>query len=330
MPLRDTLPNGWGPRADRLIRASPYRPMYERALQLTATRRPRTTPCKSVERWLQDNFTLRRARAEPRRAADGLPVQEDKRGYCQQFSGAMALMLRMAGIPARVAAGFSPGSYNKDTRRVPRARPRRPLVGGGLVHRDRLGAVRPDAGALARRGRSRARSPRAPRAADAGEVRQSASGAAALASAPRRRAPRAARAATGLVLAAGAAPRGRRRSAPRRVAIGSAHHAAAAAVAGRARGRAALGAAPRARAARLEPARRRRRCSPSSAGWAGWPARARRPTRARCAPTATTRARPPARAYGSGAQLRRELSRGECARPAPGPDRDPARRVRAR
>ena len=28
----------------------------------------------------------------------------------------MALMLRMAGIPARVAAGFSPGSYNKDTR----------------------------------------------------------------------------------------------------------------------------------------------------------------------------------------------------------------------
>ena len=25
-------------------------------------------------------------------------------------------MLRMAGIPARVAAGFSPGSYNKDTR----------------------------------------------------------------------------------------------------------------------------------------------------------------------------------------------------------------------
>jgi transglutaminase superfamily protein len=42
-------------------------------------------------------------------------IDEDKRGYCQQFSGTMALMLRMAGIPARVAAGFSPGSYNKDT-----------------------------------------------------------------------------------------------------------------------------------------------------------------------------------------------------------------------
>jgi len=40
---------------------------------------------------------------------------EDRIGYCQQFSGAMALMLRMLRIPARVAAGFTPGSYNRDT-----------------------------------------------------------------------------------------------------------------------------------------------------------------------------------------------------------------------
>ena len=40
---------------------------------------------------------------------------QDEAGYCQQFSGTMALMLRMLGIPARVAAGFSPGSYNTDT-----------------------------------------------------------------------------------------------------------------------------------------------------------------------------------------------------------------------
>ena len=30
-------------------------------------------------------------------------------GYCQMFSGAMALVLRMHGIPARVAVGFPPG-----------------------------------------------------------------------------------------------------------------------------------------------------------------------------------------------------------------------------
>ena len=34
---------------------------------------------------------------------------DSRRGYCQQFSGAMALLLRMGGVPARVATGFSPG-----------------------------------------------------------------------------------------------------------------------------------------------------------------------------------------------------------------------------
>jgi hypothetical protein len=34
-------------------------------------------------------------------------------GYCQHFAGAMALMLRYLGIPARVAAGFTTGTYDK-------------------------------------------------------------------------------------------------------------------------------------------------------------------------------------------------------------------------
>ncbi len=40
-------------------------------------------------------------------------VAEGKRGYCQQFAGAMALMLRFLGIPARVAAGFTSGRYRE-------------------------------------------------------------------------------------------------------------------------------------------------------------------------------------------------------------------------
>jgi protein-glutamine gamma-glutamyltransferase len=36
-------------------------------------------------------------------------------GYCQQFSGAMVLLLRMGGIPARVATGFSPGGFRRST-----------------------------------------------------------------------------------------------------------------------------------------------------------------------------------------------------------------------
>ena len=38
---------------------------------------------------------------------------DTKEGYCQHFSGAMALLLRMGGIPARVATGFSPGGFSK-------------------------------------------------------------------------------------------------------------------------------------------------------------------------------------------------------------------------
>jgi transglutaminase-like putative cysteine protease len=49
-----------------------------------------------------------------------LPLQDflfvDKRGYCQQFSGAMALLLRMGGMGARVATGFSPGTYDKTSK----------------------------------------------------------------------------------------------------------------------------------------------------------------------------------------------------------------------
>jgi transglutaminase-like putative cysteine protease len=39
---------------------------------------------------------------------------DDRLGYCQQFSGAMALLLRMGGVPARVVAGFSPGTFDRE------------------------------------------------------------------------------------------------------------------------------------------------------------------------------------------------------------------------
>jgi hypothetical protein len=48
--------------------------------------------------------------------ASALPLEtflfSSKRGYCQQFAGSMALLLRMGGIPARVATGFTTGSYD--------------------------------------------------------------------------------------------------------------------------------------------------------------------------------------------------------------------------
>ena len=87
-----------------------------------------------------------------------------RRGYCQQFSGAMALLLRMGGVPARVASGFSPGSYDSERRRLRGARHRRALVGRGLLPALRLGHLRPDAGRVAGPLAARRRRRRAPTA----------------------------------------------------------------------------------------------------------------------------------------------------------------------
>ena len=55
-----------------------------------------------------------RCRRKASRTLDGF-LFDAKQGYCQQFSGAMALLLRMAGIPARVVTGFSTGATDTKT-----------------------------------------------------------------------------------------------------------------------------------------------------------------------------------------------------------------------
>ena len=114
VPLRGEPTSGWGASAERAIRSSPYERMYDLAQTLTANQPNAYAAVKNVERYLQDTFTY--SERVPTRPIPLMGfLYDDKRGYCQQFSGTMALMLRMSGIPARVAAGFSPGSFNKDT-----------------------------------------------------------------------------------------------------------------------------------------------------------------------------------------------------------------------
>ncbi len=113
-PLRDEPVNTVTEEAEPAIRNSPYARMYAEAQRLTADASSSYAAVKNVERYLQESFSY--AERVPTRPIPLMGfLYEDERGYCQQFSGAMALMLRMSGIPARVAAGFSPGSYNKDT-----------------------------------------------------------------------------------------------------------------------------------------------------------------------------------------------------------------------
>jgi transglutaminase-like putative cysteine protease len=99
----------------RKLERSPYRRVYDLAQNLATGQATTYDVVRSTERWLQTHLTY--SERVPTRAYPLVGfLFQDKVGYCQQFSGAMALMLRMNGIPARVAAGFAPGIYDESTK----------------------------------------------------------------------------------------------------------------------------------------------------------------------------------------------------------------------
>ncbi|MFL5853788.1 MAG: transglutaminaseTgpA domain-containing protein, partial [Solirubrobacteraceae bacterium] len=67
----------------------------------------------AVNDYLRRGFTYTEKPPMPGVAPLESFLLDTKAGYCQHFSGAMALLLRMGGVPARVATGFSPGGYSK-------------------------------------------------------------------------------------------------------------------------------------------------------------------------------------------------------------------------
>ncbi len=71
---------------------------------------------KRLERWLRDSGEIEYSLDLPdTRGADPLEVFlfEAKRGHCEYFSTALAVMLRSQGIPARNVTGFVGGVYNE-------------------------------------------------------------------------------------------------------------------------------------------------------------------------------------------------------------------------
>jgi uncharacterized membrane protein len=99
---------------ERYLALWPYEAMWERAKRLRADVRTPYGAVVAIETWLRSTGGFRYDESPP--ATDGAPplahfVATGKRGYCQHFAGAMALMLRLLGVPARVAAGFTSGTY---------------------------------------------------------------------------------------------------------------------------------------------------------------------------------------------------------------------------
>ncbi|HEX2232178.1 MAG TPA: transglutaminase domain-containing protein [Thermoleophilaceae bacterium] len=114
LPLWGEPPGTASLLAEQEVLDSDYARIYRLARRITDGAANPYEAVRRVERHLQDNY-----RYSERVPSHDIPLAgflfEDRAGYCQQFSGAMALMLRMAGIPARVASGFTRGSYNRDT-----------------------------------------------------------------------------------------------------------------------------------------------------------------------------------------------------------------------
>jgi hypothetical protein len=121
-------PGLWGnpvtgdPVAPQLIEQSPYAGMYRLASRLTAGDATVYDAVRHIQNYLlSDRFAYDEHPAVRRYPLESF-VTKDRLGYCQQFSGAMALMLRMRGIPARVVSGFAPGSPLPDVPGVYRVR----------------------------------------------------------------------------------------------------------------------------------------------------------------------------------------------------------------
>jgi transglutaminase-like putative cysteine protease len=99
-------------------RLQPYAELYDRARAVAGQTRSPYAAAVALERWFRvtGGFTY----SEEPGPTPGPPplvgfVVDTRTGYCQHFAGAMALMLRLLGIPARVAAGFVPGHYQNGT-----------------------------------------------------------------------------------------------------------------------------------------------------------------------------------------------------------------------
>ena len=113
VPLRRE-PGTGDPGAADALRASNYARMFALAKHITAGATTDYDIVRRIGNYLDQHYSY----------SEHVPVHKypleaflftDHRGYCQQFSGAAALMLRMLGVPTRIATGFAPGTKNPDT-----------------------------------------------------------------------------------------------------------------------------------------------------------------------------------------------------------------------
>jgi hypothetical protein len=121
------LPSFGTPDRERLVRVlfddpsyagfERYRPLYTTAKRVAGRANTPYEAVLALESWLRQTGGFRYDESPPRTKGSPLVqfVTRTKAGYCQHFAGAMAVMLRMLGIPARVAVGFTSGTNHDGT-----------------------------------------------------------------------------------------------------------------------------------------------------------------------------------------------------------------------
>jgi hypothetical protein len=113
LPQNQTSPNGISGVA--AIDNSPYLQAYDTAQRLARGARTPYAYVQRLMRYLAAGYTY-----DEYPPPTQYPLQSflflNHLGYCQQFAGSMALLLRMGGVPARVATGFTTGSYDSATK----------------------------------------------------------------------------------------------------------------------------------------------------------------------------------------------------------------------
>ncbi|HJS92716.1 MAG TPA: transglutaminase-like domain-containing protein, partial [Solirubrobacteraceae bacterium] len=104
-----------GPSAEVAIENSPYAPAYRLSQRLLRGAHTPYAYVRSVMRTLATGYTY-----DETPPTSPYPLEtflfSSRLGYCQQFAGSMAMLLRMGGIPARVATGFTTGTYDTATK----------------------------------------------------------------------------------------------------------------------------------------------------------------------------------------------------------------------
>lgn len=115
-PARDQYMRDLFDAAGGDVRVAPYEALYRKARNVVGNAKSPYAAATLLEAWFRDGkqFAYTEHPVEPLSFDPPLVdfVLQTHRGYCQHYAGAMALMLRLLGIPARVAAGFTSGTWD--------------------------------------------------------------------------------------------------------------------------------------------------------------------------------------------------------------------------